>query len=132
MKNQENEGKPSDATPLTDAEAVYGADYRMSHSCEFVVDADFTRDLERKLNAANARIAELEKDKTRLDALELWRKILNQHCGSSYGWEVVRSHNVNRIMVRSPYVCEPQAIDVNDFAHGGKDIRAAIDEAVSR
>lgn len=41
-------------TPMTDA-----AEYSM-YGSRLIVDADFARDLERQLNAANAKIVELQ------------------------------------------------------------------------
>lgn len=71
----------------------------------------------------------LRADTERLDWLDDCRKRLNAHCGSSYGWEVIRSHLVNRLMVRTPEACAMAGIDVNDTGPRGKDIRTAIDEA---
>ena len=77
-----------------------------------------------------SELAALRADRNRLNWLEKCRVALNAHCQSSYGWEVIRSHNVNRIMVRSPFHGEIAAVDVNDAAVGGRDVRAAIDAAM--
>lgn len=44
-------------TPRTDENAIYGADYSMSHSLQYVVDADFARELERENAAAREALA---------------------------------------------------------------------------
>jgi hypothetical protein len=75
-------------------------------------------------------LAALRADRARLDWLEKRRIALNVHCGSSYGWEVVQSHLVNRLMLRTPEVCAMAGVDVNDTGAGGKDIRQAIDDAM--
>lgn len=75
-------------------------------------------------------IASLRADRARLDWLEKRRVALNAHCGSAYGWEVVQSHLVNRLMLRTPEVCAMAGVDVNDTGTGGKDIRHAIDDAM--
>lgn len=69
-------------------------------------------------------------DRARLDWLEKQRVALNAHCGTSYGWEVVRSHLVNRLMFRTPEITAMAGVDVNDTAAGGKDVRTAIDDAM--
>jgi hypothetical protein len=71
-------------------------------------------------------LAALREDKADLDWLEGLRVALNAHCGSSYGWEVVRSHLVNRLMLHTPELSAMAGVDVNDAATSGKDIRAAI------
>lgn len=74
-------------------------------------------------------VRRLEEDKTRLDWLELCRRRLNTACGSSYGWQVIQSHLVNRLMFKTPEVCEMAGIDLNDTGHPGTSIREAIDAA---
>ena len=64
-------------------------------------------------------------DRERLDWLEGRRLQLNKHNGSDYGWEIVLSHLVTRLMVKGVNV-----IDVNDAAANKGNIRAAIDEAI--
>lgn len=68
-------------------------------------------------------------DRMRLDWLESCRVALNAHCGSTHGWEVIRSHLVNRLMLRTPEVCEMAGVDVHDTSPNGLDVRAAIDAA---
>jgi hypothetical protein len=71
------------------------------------------------------------KDTKRLDWLENQRLALNQHCGSSYGWEVVQSHLVNRLMFKTTERSAIAGVDVNDTGPKGIDIRAAIDAAMA-
>jgi hypothetical protein len=75
-------------TPLTDAvwEAEYPADQETDTRLESAL-GKHAAVLERQLNAANARIAELEKDKARLDWLDAAPKAhgeyaMNQWYGS--------------------------------------------------
>ena len=81
-------------------------------------------------NVTAGELASLRADRARLDWLEKQRVGLNAHYGTSYGWEVVRSHLVNRLMFRTPEITAMAGVDVNDAVAGGKDVRAAIDEAM--
>jgi len=75
--------------------------------------------------------AALLQDKVRLDYMDECNRRLNAHCGSSYGWKMILSHNVTRLMLESPYGCEFAAVDLHD-SEGGyrkrKTCREAIDE----
>lgn len=68
-------------------------------------------------------------DKERLDWLEQRRRALNAHCGSRYGWKVVQSHLVNRLMLETPEVCAMAGVDLHDTGAGSDDVRVAIDKA---
>jgi hypothetical protein len=91
---------------------------------------DHIAKLEADRHTSAPALLEALKDKARLDFLEECRRKLNAHCGSSYGWEMVRSHLVNRLMFRTPEVSEMAGVDLNDAGHPGTDIRAAIDAAL--
>jgi hypothetical protein len=73
-------------------------------------------------------------DARRLDFLDACNLRLNQHYGTNYGWKVVLSPNVTRLMTTrrpadSGYVAD---VDVHDSqAHGPNSVRAAIDAALS-
>lgn len=71
----------------------------------------------------DAELVDLRKDKERLDFLDMLNAGLNQRYGTTYGWEMITSHNVNRVF------CEDlNTIDLNDAkAHGFKSCRDAID-----
>lgn len=77
-----------------------------------------------------ARI-EGEKDKNRLDFLDKCNQMLNAHYKTDYGWKLVLSHNVTRLMVEHRL----NDIDLND-AEGGngklKSCRDAIDTAINK
>lgn len=76
-----------------------------------------------------SELAELRKDKARLDWLEVRRVALNRHCGSSYGWKLVQSHLVNRLMLETPECGAIAGVDINDAEGTKDDVRAAIDAA---
>jgi hypothetical protein len=72
---------------------------------------------------------ELRAEATRLDWLEEQRTRLNAHTGSRYGWKLVQSHLVNRLMLPTPEVCEMAGVDLHDTGLTTDDVRAAIDRA---
>lgn len=67
MSHVVNANKMVSDTPRTDAEAFLPHDSKWK-----VCDADFARQLERELNAANDRIKELEAKVDELHDLEKW------------------------------------------------------------
>lgn len=72
-----------------------------------------------------AELRELKKDKERLDFLDRCNHVLNKQSGTSYGWELILNHNVNRLM-RENHLDD---IDLNDSkAHGAKSCRDVLDE----
>ena len=69
-----------------------------------------------------------EADTRRLDWMEERRRALNNHYGTVYGWKLVQSNNVTRLMLPN------FEVDLHDSAvtrtAGGTDVRAAIDAAM--
>lgn len=66
-------------------------------------------------------------DKERLDFLDECAARLNARFGTSYSWELILNHNVNRLMYGH------MLVDLNDArAHGLPSCRAAIDGAIKR
>lgn len=82
-----------------------------------------------RLGCENAALLE---DKARLDWLEKQRTALNAHTGSRYGWQLVQSHLVNRLMLPTPEVGEMAGVDLHDTGPMADDVRAAIDRARNR
>lgn len=78
------------------------------------------------------RQMERQRDSVRLDFLDECNRRLNQKCGTVYGWEMILSHNVTRLMLESPYVAEFAGADLNDSAVGKQTCREAIDAAMQR
>lgn len=72
-------------------------------------------------------------DTDRLDWLDRMNLALNKQYGTQYGWKVILSPNVVRLMMQSPFVTEMALIDLND-TDGGQyrytSVRAALDEAM--
>lgn len=61
-------------------------------------------------------------DRKRLDFLDSMNISLNRHSGTTYRWELITNHNVNRLMLGQMH------IDLNDSkAHGLPSCRDAID-----
>ncbi|UXJ54849.1 hypothetical protein [Pseudomonas citronellolis] len=58
--------------------------------------------------ALREEVAALRKDKARLDRLDQLNAALNQKYGTTYRWQVVVNHNVNRLML------DHFVIDLND------------------
>jgi hypothetical protein len=64
---------------------------------------------------------------TRLDFLDQMNSRLNAHYGTTYKWELILNHNVNRLMLNQ------LSVDLNDAkAHGLKSCRDAIDAEMKR
>lgn len=75
---------------------------------------------------------ELQRDCDRLNFLDECNRKLNRECGTVYGWEMILSRNVTRLMLESPYVSEVAGVDLNDSAVGKATCREVIDEAMER
>ena len=76
-------------------------------------------------------VAELRADKARLDFLDACNRALNQRYGTNYGWELILSHNVTRLMLGEFHAGEPRGLDLNDACGGNAKLpscRAAIDK----
>lgn len=73
-------------------------------------------------------IESLKKDKERLDYLDRCNATLNKHYGTEYGWRLIQSHLVNRLMFKD-LDSHNGGVDLNDSeSHGFKSCRDAIDE----
>lgn len=84
--------------------------------------------LKRERDQLRAEVEALRKDKARLDWFDSLNVALNQHYGTSYHWNVVVNHNVNRL-----YLNSLQIVDMNDQdCHGLTSCRDAIDAAMSK
>ena len=80
--------------------------------------------------ALDAKETEAHADKRRLDFLDECNRRLNEKCGNFYGWELILSHNVTRLMMESPFVTERAGVDLHDSqvpAQAKKTCREAID-----
>lgn len=80
---------------------------------------------ERRVALLEADLAELRKDKDRLDWLDACNARLNARYGTNYGWSVILSHNVTRLMLGH------MVVDLHDSEGGVAKLpscRAAIDE----
>lgn len=95
-----------------------------------------------RLGAANLRVIELESasqhdawraDAERLDYLDRLNAGLNRHYGTDYGWQLILSPNIVRLMSGPGGRGHCAAIDLNDSkARGVKSCRAVIDDAMKR
>lgn len=84
----------------------------------------------RLLVQALDRLDAIKRDRLRLDFLDECNRRLNEKCGSSYGWELILSHNVTRLMMESPFCAERAGVDLHDSqapAQAKKTCRQAID-----
>lgn len=63
--------------------------------------------------ALRKEVAELRKDKARLDRLDQLNVALNAKYGTTYQWQVIVNHNINRLMLGH------LQIDLNDSAAFG-------------
>ncbi len=86
--------------------------------------------LQGTVDTLESQIAELRKDRERLDFLDQCNKRLNARYGTDYGWQLILNHNVNRLMLGNQ-----MNVDLHD-SHGGKgklpSCRAAIDKEMER
>lgn len=82
------------------------------------------------LREKEERVKALEADKARLDFLDACNAALNRRYGTNYGWSLVLSHNVTRLMLGRWL-----EVDLHD-SEGGKaklpSCRGAIDREMTR
>lgn len=52
-----------------------------------------------ELDRLRHELEDARKDTERLDFLDQCSQVLNQHYGTSYGWELIINHNVNRLLL---------------------------------
>lgn len=105
-----------------------GYPHTQNMSREMLVDALHNAITELALARSENRM--LQRDKRRLDFLDECNRRLNEECGSSYGWELILSHNVTRLMMESPFMAERAGVDLHDSqvpAQAKKTCREAID-----
>lgn len=87
-------------------------------------------ELVRERARRETEVADLQADKARLDFLDACNAALNAHYGTSYGWELILSHNITRLLLGEFWAGEPRGLDLNDAAGGHAKLpscRAAID-----
>jgi len=83
-----------------------------------------------EVTISRAEYESLKADKGRLDYLDECNRRLNAFSGSTYGWRMVQSPNVNRLMLDFP-----RGVDIEDAQAVGchptglLSVRAAIDHA---
>ncbi|MGI0618452.1 hypothetical protein ACRCOS_01005 [Pseudomonas aeruginosa] len=85
--------------------------YASEHG-QYVRYADYAK-LEAEAQALRKEVAELRKDKARLDRLDQLNVALNAKYGTTYQWQVIVNHNINRLMLGH------LQIDLNDSAAFG-------------
>lgn len=98
---------------------------------------ELARQLERELAEARRKALEAERDTARLDALDRANAALNRHYGTNYGWRLILSPNIVRLMrdgrsSQSGYLTD---IDLNDTEGGHaklKSCRQALDALLSQ
>lgn len=86
--------------------------------------------LDRERARRESEVAALQADKARLDFLDRCNAALNAHYGTNYGWELILSHNITRLLLGEFWAGEPRGLDLNDAAGGHAKLpscRAAID-----
>ncbi|XEG75358.1 hypothetical protein QA447_14340 [Pseudomonas sp. abacavir_1] len=71
--------------------------YASEHG-QYVRYDDYAK-LEAEAQALRDQVKALRKDKARLDRLDQLNAALNQKYGTTYRWQVVVNHNVNRLML---------------------------------
>ncbi|HGM6947773.1 TPA: hypothetical protein ACKQDL_002264 [Pseudomonas aeruginosa] len=97
---------------------------RTEHIAQLRKQADFHRAqagfsyqriyaLEDENKALREEVAALRKDKARLDRLDQLNVALNAKYGTTYQWQVIVNHNINRLMLGH------LQIDLNDSAAFG-------------
>ncbi|MFU3016091.1 hypothetical protein ACM7NY_02150 [Pseudomonas aeruginosa] len=77
-----------------------------------VRESDYAK-LEAEAQALREEVAKLRKDKARLDRLDQLNVALNAKYGTTYQWQVIVNHNINRLMLGH------LQIDLNDSAAFG-------------
>ena len=74
------------------------------------------------------KVEEESKDTKRLNFLDSLRSSLNKHYGTSYDWEMITNHNINRL-----FLGDVNTIDLNDGAvNQSKSVREAIDKQMKQ
>ena len=90
------------------------------------LDADLSR-AEEVNAAAEASLAEAQADKKRLAFLDACNARLNERSGTTYRWELILNHNVNRLMLGH------MEVDLNDAAANGlPSCRDVLDREIDR
>lgn len=81
-----------------------------------------------ELERLRRELCEARKDTDRLDFLDRCSQVLNEAYGTTYGWNLILNHNINRLML------DDRSVDLND-SNGGKgklkSCRDAIDAQMS-
>lgn len=84
----------------------------------------------------NALLTSLAADGQRLDFLDRCNAALNRHYGTNYGWKLIRSPNVVRLMSQastaSGYLSDIDLHDSDGSVNKHKSCRDAIDQALSQ
>lgn len=88
--------------------------------------------MEEEITISKVEYDALKADKARLDYLDQCMRRLNQATGAKYGWQMIQSHNVNRLLLNWPGdhsvdVQDAQLIGCNPSGH--LSVRSAIDKA---
>ena len=87
---------------------------------------------EARAEAAKAECARLREDAERLDFLDRMNASLNAHYGTNYGWRLVQSHQITRLMSgehRGGFVGDIDLNDQDGSRDGAASCRDAIDAA---
>jgi hypothetical protein len=115
-----------------DADALKAETARLAREA-LAIDGQLHDALARVANAEADRealrvaLTEAGEDTDRLDFLDRCNERLNTHYGTTYRWELILNHNVNRLMLG------PIDVDLNDAkAHGLPSCRDAIDGEMKR
>lgn len=85
--------------------------YASEHG-QYVRYTDYAK-LAAEAQALREEVAELRRDKARLDRLDQLNVALNAKYGTTYQWQVIVNHNINRLMLGH------LQIDLNDSAAFG-------------
>ncbi|MDX3993030.1 hypothetical protein QYP02_08300 [Pseudomonas aeruginosa] len=85
--------------------------YASDHG-QYVRYTDYAK-LRAEAQALREEVAALRKDKARLDRLDQLNVALNAKYGTTYQWQVIVNHNINRLMLGH------LQIDLNDSAAFG-------------
>lgn len=83
-----------------------------------------------ELNRLREEVSALRADKDRLDYLDAANAVLNARYGTTYGWKLIMTHNVNRLMIGR---FGGNHVDLHDSEGGNAKLpscRAAIDERI--
>ena len=101
---------------------------RQQRYARYVEAADKIDFMQDQIIDLSKAIDALKKDKARLDFLDECNRRLNEYCGTKYGWKLIQSHLVNRLMFKDLGL-HSGGVDLNDAeANGFDSCRKAIDE----